>query len=480
MIGREPEISIMHDLLITSKSEMLSVFGRRRVGKTYLIREVYKNEMIFDFVGTQFSNKKTQLQKFADKLSERFNGGIPIKRPASWYQAFETLKGYLDNLPKTKKKRVIFFDELPWIDSHRSGFLQEFGYWWNDWASKKNLVVVICGSAASWMIRKVINHKGGLHNRVTQQIHLKPFTLYETQKLLQSKNINLPEYHILQLYMITGGVPHYLENVQRGESASQTIDRMCFTKDGILQSEFNNLYNALYDYPENHIKVIRALAESRTGLTRSDIQKKTGIATGGGLTKVLEELEQSSFISSLSPIFKSSKETLYRLVDEYSLFYLNFIEKQKLNTSHIWQSISQEQRYVSWCGYAFENVCIRHVNAIKNALNIGGIRTQVGSFYRKKTETEEGFQIDLLIERADKGINICEMKFYADDLIITEQIATTLRKRRESFRRHVKKKKYALFNTIITPFGVVDNKWKLDQMDNVITAKDLFQLTVFE
>jgi len=478
MIGRTQEIGIMLQLLASDKSEMLAIIGRRRVGKTYLINQVYKDNMLFDFTGTQFSERSTQLEKFAVKLAEYYGESLPLQVPQNWFQAFEMLKKLILSKKKKTKKPVIFFDELPWIDTHRSGFVKELGYWWNDWASKQNLVVVICGSAASWMIKKIINHKGGLHNRVTERIALQPFTLAETRSFLHSKKVKMTDYQILQVYMVTGGVPHYLNDILPNETAIQTIDRMCFSRNGLLRNEFKNLYAALFDHPENHIAVIRALASKQSGLSRNDISQITKIAPGGGLTKVLEELEASSFIKQIPPLYKKKKDTLYRLIDEYSLFYLKFIEKQHAVEANIWTQLSQSQSYKTWSGYAFENVCMQHVEAIKYTLGISGIYTETASYLHTKTEDEPGFQIDMLIDRADNALHICEMKYYADEVIVTQEMATTLRKRREAFRRTTNSKKM-LLNTLVTTYGVAQNKWSLDQVDNTITAADLFEIEKF-
>jgi hypothetical protein len=478
MIGREAEVKIMNRLLNSNQSEMLAMIGRRRIGKTYLINQTYQHHKVFDFTGTQYAEKDTQLEKFSTKLSAYYTTSPQLKTPKTWFEAFEMLKTYLKSKNRTSKKRVVFLDELPWIDTHRSGFLAELSYWWNDWAVHQNIVLVLCGSAASWMIKKIVNHKGGLHNRVTQLISLQPFTLAETKSFLLSQRIKMTEYQILQLYMVTGGVPYYLNYVLPTETAEQTINRLCFTKTGMLNNEFKNLYAALFDNPENHITVIRKLAEKRSGLTRSQLSTLTDISPGGGLTKVLEELEASSFIAAIQPLHKKKKDTLYRLADEYSHFYLKYIEDQKLGAKDIWHKLAHSQSYKSWCGYAFENICIKHTDAIQAALGIQGVYTETSSYLHKKSNEYAGFQIDMLIDRADNAINICEIKYYADDIYVTESMATTLRKRRETFRSLTNTKKQ-LLNTIITTYGVNENEYSKDQIDQVITAKDLFELKSF-
>ncbi len=478
MVGRQYESGLMQQLLDSGKAELLAITGRRRVGKTYLIKQVYKDRIVFDFIGTQKAKRSNQLAKFASKVSEYSQSPFPLSKPANWAEAFDMLKVYLktQNLPEQKK--VIFFDEFPWIGGHRSGFLQEFDYWWNDWASNQNLVVVICGSATSWMIEKILNNKAGLHNRVTRRIGLKPFTLGETIEFLRSKNIHLENYEVIQLYMALGGIPHYLNEVAGGESAIQNINRLCMEKNGLLRNEFDNLYAALFDNADNHIAVIKSLSEHPYGMTRQEIIAKTNFSDGGGISKILSELESSDFIISLTPFGKSKKDILYRLSDQYSLFYLKFMKGKKAGGNiPVFTNVANEA-YKIWRGYAFENICILHVEAIKSALGIAGILSSQYSFFQKGSENSKGFQIDLLIDRADYCINICEMKFYNDIIRPDAEFAATLRERRELFRETSGTKKQ-LFNTIITTFGIEKNAFALSQVDNIISADALFSLKTF-
>ncbi len=479
MIGRKYERQKLDNLSFSNKAELLAIIGRRRVGKTYLIREHYKNQIVFEFTGTQYANKDNQLKKFTQKLSEYSNNPLGIATPKDWATAFIQLKTYLKNLRKSKQKSVVFFDEVPWIASKRSGFLAEFGYWWNDWASRQNIIVVICGSAASWMIDKIVNNKGGLHNRITEYIHLQPFTLAEVKKYLYASNLMLDDYQILQLYMSIGGVPHYLQHIRKGESATQIINRLCFHKDGILRNEFNNLYAALYEGPEKHISVVKALATKWKGLTRQEIIKLTKLSNGGGLTKILSELESASFIAEIIPFGKKKKDTLYRLIDEYSLFYLNFIDGKRAGNKDIWLQSSQENNYKVWRGYAFENICIKHVEAIKRALGIAGVQTEISGFRSSSDTQGAGIQIDMLIDRTDRSINLCEMKFYNDEITLSKEDADKLRKRRSRFQQ-ISKSKKTIFNTMITTYGINPNQYSYAQVDSIVTMDALFLLESFE
>jgi uncharacterized protein len=453
LVGREFESSKMLNFLESKESELLAVIGRRRVGKTFLIKKIYQNELIFHITGLQDVSKKLQIQNFVEARNEFFPESKPFAVPENWLSAFSQLKQLLGK-PK-KKKRVLFFDELPWLAANSSEFLKAFDHFWNSWAIDQNLVVVICGSSASWMITHIINHKGGLHNRVTQKIHLQPFTLQETEQYFASKSISMPRQNLVQLYMTTGGIPYYLKEIQKGESAVQNINTMFFGKSAPLFGEFNNLYKALFSNHEKHIAVIRALATKWSGLTRAEILEKSKLPTGGSISIILEELETSGFISSYTFYRKKQRESIYRLTDEYSLFYLHFIEPNK-NSKDYWLKKFNTPTAKSWSGYAFETLCMKHVCGIKQALGISGILTEESSFYKRKDEETEGCQIDMLIDRADNAINICEMKYYDGLYALTNQDIQDLQRKRNVFQQATQTKKQ-LFTTLITSQGLEAN-----------------------
>lgn len=467
--GRDKEVTILNNLLQTNQSELLAVAGRRRVGKTFLIKSAYDGSITFQYTGKKDATKKVQLERFSTKLSSYYN--IPFKAApfSSWDFAFDQLKEYILSR-KTKKKKVIFLDEMPWIATHKSGFLSAFEYFWNDWAVNQNIIVVVCGSATSWIIKNVLNNTGGLHNRVTKYINLKPFTLSETESYFKDRKINMPHYEIIQIYMAMGGIPHYLKEIKKGESAIQNIDRICFDEYGLLVNEFDNLYKSLFDNYENYEEIIRLLANKRMGLTRSAVIKGTSHSNGGGLTRILNELEESSFIRTYQPFDKEIKQTLYRLTDEYSAFYINFIENKRSRGKGVWIKMSQTSKYKSWSGFTFEGICIKHIQKIKTVLGISGIYTEESSFVLKGNP---GFQIDMIIDRADNAINICEMKYYNGPYTLNKSQAEELQARREIFRAETKTKKY-LFNTLVTTFGLKEGKYNLGIIDHVITMDQLF------
>ncbi|AEH01881.1 ATP-binding protein [Lacinutrix sp. 5H-3-7-4] len=472
IIGRKEERKTMQAIQRDKKAHMLAIIGRRRVGKTFLIREVYKNEKVFEMTGLKDANLHDQLMNFTIQMNLYFPAEKPYTKPESWLMAFSELSVAISK--STLKKPVVFLDELPWIASKRSGFMEALAHWWNNWASQQNIIVVVCGSAASWMLQHVVNAKGGLHNRITKLITLMPFTLNETEAFLKEKNIVMSHYQIIQLYLALGGIPHYLDQVEKGKSAAQNINNLCFKKDGFLTTEFNNLYPALFDNAGSHIKIVKALASKASGLNRQRILKLTKLSDGGYFTNILNELEASGFISTFEPLEKSKKDTLFRLTDEYSLFYLSFMVGQnKLNKSD-WLRVSETQPYKIWCGYAFENLCIKHIESIKEALGILGVETKVNSFlHRKDVNYPKGFQIDMLIDRKDNIINICEMKLYADEFAITKDYAQKLRTKREGLKTVTKSKKMVHI-TFISAYGVLENTHKMDLVENDFTTSIFF------
>ena len=472
LTGRTAEQKQLTDILNSPQAELVAILGRRRVGKTFLIRSVYKDYMAFEFSGIHDAPLKEQLQNFSLALGQVAKSP-PAAVPASWLMAFTYLQQYLS--PRLKKqKQVIFFDEFPWIQTPRSGFLSAFSHFWNTWASRqKNLKVVICGSAASWMIKNVVNNKGGLHNRITQRIRLMPFMLGEVEDYLASRQVKLDRYQLLQLYMALGGIPQYLNSIKPGESATQIIDRLCFTKDGFLKSEFKNLYHSLFDNPDHHIAIIKALAKQGKGLSRREVIETCGLSSGGTATKILDELSESGFITPYIPMGKHTKDAIYRLTDEYSLFYLKYIDKSRASGAGTWYKIAETPSWRSWSGIAFESICLKHIYQIKKALGIGGVYRQE-STWRYMSGNDQGCQIDLLIDRRDGCINICEMKFYTAPFSISIDYADALRKKMEIFKARTKTRKTLLL-TMVTTTAITQNINYTGLVQNEITMDALFE-----
>jgi uncharacterized protein len=474
IIGRAKEQEVLLDVLDSRESEMVAVIGRRRVGKTFLVRQVYADLVDLEITGIQHASMKEQIQSFTLALKKTFEWYDFPKTPKTWLSAFHLLTNCLDSYQKEGKK-IIFLDELPWFSTHKSGFITALGWFWNSWATRRNdVILVICGSAASWMIQKIVNDRGGLHNRITKRIFLMPFDLQETEMYLKSRNINLERYHILQLYMAFGGIPHYLKEVKPGKTAAQNIEAICLHPSGLLFREFDRLYPALFEFSENHIAIIRALASVNSGLNRREIMELTGLLDGGGTSRFIEELKMSGFVSVFYPFEERKKELYYRLTDEYSLFYLKFIENMEETGEDAWVKLSETQTYKTWSGYAFENICLKHTAQIKKALGISGVYSQTSNYYKKGTKTESGIQIDLLIDRNDKVINLCELKFYHNPWTLTRKDREAILEKTTLFKSLTKTKKQVFFSAIST-FGIKQNEYSLGCVDNTFSMDILFE-----
>lgn len=471
IIGRELEQGELTKALESSKSELVAVIGRRRVGKTFLINQFLGKQIIAEFTGVQNVNQAVQLFHFMSVLKTIEPSLLIETPPKTWLEAFALLQETLKKRDKTTKA-VVFFDELPWLAGKSAEFIAAFDYFWNAWASKQNMVVVICGSSASWMNDKIIKNKGGLHNRITRLIKIKPFNLAEMQQFLQHKGINYPEYQVLQLYMAMGGIPLYLELLDKSKSVAENLNALCLQPSGFLHDEYDRLLPSLFSNYQAHSLIIQALAKKRKGLTREELLVETKLQNGGSFTKYLEELTESDFIDFYKPYGKNKKNALFRLTDMYCFFYFSYILPNKGNKTPDFTADSQSQSFKSWADYTFENVCMSHILQIKKALGISGVSTVTSSFIAKPKDGLDGTQIDLLIERADNTIHLCEIKFWADTFIVDKNLVDNLRHKRTIFNYHTKNKKH-IFNTIITTYGIKGNYAM--SIDQTITMDALFK-----
>ena len=475
LVGRMTEQDVLEESRQSDEPELVAVYGRRRVGKTFLIRQFFGSSIVFELVGTHDVDLRQQLRGFGSALATASGAPAPLAPPADWREAFDQLASWLEpRLRRARAKQVVFLDEVPWLASRRSGFLSAFEHFWNGWASRQpRLIVVICGSAASWMIRKIVLQRGGLHNRVTRSIRLTPFTLKETEAYLKSRGAQFDRYSILELYMAFGGIPHYLRQIRPTESATQNIDRVCFAQDGLLRHEFEHLYVSLFEKAERHEQVVRLLATKRSGLTRQEIVGGTSLGSGGGMTKVLAELVESGFVARVPHLGRPVKDASYRLVDEYSLFYLTWIERQAAGA---WAKKRGRPKWYAWAGLAFESLCLGHVRGIKRALGIEGVdTTEAGWYHRPVDDEDEGAQIDLVIDRADRTTNLCEMKFVEDDYVIDARYARDLERKRRVYRRITSTRKTVLV-TLVTTFGLKSNEHARRLGVDVVTMDALFDV----
>lgn len=470
LIGRTQQANELKDALSSPAPEMVAVVGRRRIGKTFLVRRTYAKHIVFELTGLQNGSKAEQLRNFELAMSRYFPEYSLGETLTEWLDAFFKLSRALEKSPG-HEKMVIFLDELPWLSSPRSGFITALGWFWNTWASQQHVVVVICGSAASWMIKKVINDRGGLHNRVTRIITLEAFTLAETEAFCVSRNIRLSRYQILQLHLTIGGVPMYLDRLRPGLSAIQNIQQLCFETNGYLRGEFDRLFASLFANPERHVAVVKALAGVKKGMGREAIGNISQLGNGGNLTKILQELDQSGFITAYRGYNKQKKSRLFRLTDAYSLFYLTYIQPLGIINGADFQRLSDLPRWGSWSGYAFENVCLLHYRQIRHALGISGITTIAATFHAKGDAQSEGAQIDLLIDRRDQSINLCEMKFSTGEFLLSKTVLEDFERKKRVFRQFTGTRKH-LFSSLVTTYGVPERQRGL--VDQVVVMDDLF------
>ncbi|MBF0432219.1 MAG: AAA family ATPase [Fibrobacteria bacterium] len=488
IIGRVQEKSCLETRLNSERPEFLAIYGRRRVGKTFLIHEFFKDKgILFEFTGSKQSSNEIFLARFCTEISYKFYKGENNIQADTWEDCFKKLKTAIDTTMKEKPKEkiIIFIDELPWIAQNSPEFMGSLDFYWNRYFSKSKyhqLFLIVCGSAATWMLDNIINNTGGLYNRITQKIKLLPFTLKESCEYLKARKIFFDQKELTELYMAIGGVPYYLSLVEQGKSVPQTINELCFKPQGYLVDEFELVYKSLFKKYQNHLKIVRALATVKKGMTRNELLKKAGIPNGGSASQFLGELESSGFILKTPSWGKKKKETIFRLYDEYSLFYLNWIEPvadklTKHAKENYWLQTYGSQAWYAWAGCAFEGVCIKHVDTIIHALGISGILNYTAGwrYTPPKNSDERGVQIDLLIDRGDKAINICELKFSDKEYKISKDYKVALQYKKSCFRTKTNIK-HPTFLTMITCFGAKEDYNYIGTVDNQITLEALFAI----
>ena len=471
LIGRVREMERLDKLVGSSKSEFLAVYGRRRVGKTFLIREYFNNQFDFYTTGLAKGNTQQQLTNFTIFINNYFSENHAV--PENWLVAFNLL---IKELERTKfnKKRIFFFDEMPWMDTKKSDFMMGLEFFWNSWASaQNNVLLIVCGSAASWMINNLIKNTGGLYNRVTERLKLEPFNLQETEAYFKAKNIVLDRYQIIQLYMVMGGIPFYLDQVEGGKSAMQNVEDLCFRNDGKLRTEFSYIFSSLFKNADKHERVLKTIFEKGGALTRDELIKQTDFSSGGGISKVLSELEESGFITSFQKFGLKKTNLVYSISDFYTLFYFRFIMKAGKYEPNMWLNDIDNPAFRAWSGLAFEQICFAHVPQIKRALNIGGVSSTTYSWLTKGESDKKGSQIDLVIDRRDQVINLFEIKYSINQITITKEYDALLRNKIQSFKDATATKK-SIFLTLLTTHGLKPNQYATSSIQNQLTMNALF------
>lgn len=479
IIGREQEIEKLENYISSRKSEFIAIYGRRRVGKTFLVKELFENRFAFRVTGKDNVITKEQLASFSFALNDQLGIEADV---TNWPEAFRLLQKALEKMPDGTK--IIFFDELPWFDTYASNFISALEHFWNDWAFyRSDIKLIACGSATTWMLNQVINSRGGLHNRITHNILLSPFKLHEVEEYFKSQGFYYERPEIIECYMAMGGVAYYLSLFETNKSVAQNIQQLCFTRGGELTEEFERLFNSLFKKADNHLAIVTALKNKGKGMTRLDLLDATGLANNGRFSQILKELEQCDFIRSYTPFGKSKKDMMYQLIDPFCLFYFKFMHNKGAFLDNHWVKMQTTAEYESWCGHAFEIVCLHHINEIVKALGIDGcINTPCSWSYRPTTKVladeeadedlKHGTQIDLLIDRSDRSISICEMKYCNGEYEISKAYDAHLVHRLKIFKKVTKTTK-TLIPTFVTPHGLYNNMYAR-KINRQVTGNDLF------
>jgi hypothetical protein len=471
IVGRVEPLELLAGVLASREPELVAVYGRRRVGKTYLIRSFFEpRSTFFELTGRSNGTLRGHLTLFAEALSEAFLGGAPSAPPRSWHEAFQSLAAAVERRANGERKIVLFFDELPWLATRRSGLLEELELFWNRYASRmRHVVVIVCGSAASWMLQKVVHARGGLHRRLTRSLRLLPFSLPEAAAYLQWRGLRLTLDEVVELYMTFGGVPHYLRLLEQRESMAQNIDRLCFRRSSPLRDELEEVFASLFDSADAHRRLVEVLARQR-GMAMNDALAAAGIASGGGAARVVTALDEAGFISSSVPFGKSSRDRMLRVTDPFSLFATRFMRANRMRS---WAELRGTPSWQAWAGLAFEMVCLEHVPAIQHALGVSGVRVEASPWHHRGSGDDSGAQIDLLLDRADGVISVCEMKFTEGPFAVDKRCAGDLRRKLAVFREQTGTRK-ALRLVLVSARGLRRNQWSDALVDAVVTLEDLF------
>jgi AAA+ ATPase superfamily predicted ATPase len=470
IIGRERAIAQLQSALKSDHAELVAVYGRRRIGKTYLVKEFFAGKFDFYATGIFAGKKQDELDAFCDMLKQ--SDALPKTKIKTWLEAFTALRDYLKRL--RKKRVVVFLDELPWFDVPSGQFLKAFEWFWNSWGSTQdNLKMIVCGSATTWMTDKFINSKGGLYNRTTERIYLAPFNLAESEALLRYNGVEWNRSMVLDAYMIFGGVPLYLSMLKGDLSLDANVDEMFFREGAPLRDEYSFLFRSLFKDSDYYMRIVDAISRKNIGISRAEIVAGAKVANNGALTKALKNLINCDFIRKYSGFGKKERDSLYQLTDLAILFYKRFVEKYNGKDERHWTNTIDNPARRAWTGIAFEQVCLLHVPQIKQALGITGVQTEVSSWRYVGDEYTAGAQIDMLIARRDKTVNLCEMKYSNYEYEITTKYGKELRARRETFRS-VTRTRQAIHITMITPWGLKRNA-NSNIADQSLTLADLFK-----
>ena len=463
MVGRIREKKLLLEAFASTESEFVAVYGRRRVGKTFLVRETFGNGFAFQHTGVKNGSVAVQLERFRQSLVEY--GHLNCPELKNWFEAFDQLKVVIRG--STADRKVVFIDEIPWLGRSDPHFISAVENFWNGWVSaRKDVLFIVCGSATSWVLEKIVHNRDGLHNRVTCRIRLDPFSLKECEEYACLRGLDYTRAQLAECYMILGGIPMYWRYLERGKSVAQNIDEMFFAGNDKLEDEFDELYASLFEHPEPYLAIVTALAKRKCGMTREEVSRESGVENGGWLSRYLKVVEQCGFIRRFAELGKKTKGAVFQLMDNFTLFYFSFVESNRTNDRHCWSAMQDSHVHSTWAGLAFERLCLQHIDGVKRALGIAGVLTNVHSW------RNENVQIDLLLDRRDGIINICEMKYWSGPYAMTAEDDISLANKKLELKTVVKTRK-AVHLTMVTSFGVKRNAYA-NNVQSFVTLDDLF------
>lgn len=475
LIGRKKEIQELEKAYRSGQFEFIALYGRRRVGKTYLVSQVFEDRISFRHAASPNDEERQDEKGLLKMQLEVFYGSLlaqglkESKKPNSWVEAFLLLIRLFEGKDPAERW-VIFLDEFPWMDTKRSNFIEAFSWFLNFWAAnQKNLMIIAAGSSTSWMLNNLIHSTGGLYNRVTNPIRLSPFRLQETEQFFREKGFDLSRYSIARIQMAFGGIPYYLNFLDRGEGLSRFVDRMLFEKGAKLGLEYDTLFRSSFEKGDLARKIAEYLGKRSSGYTRKEIVEGLKISDGKAVKDALDALQEGDFVLEYVPYKEAQNKKRYRLIDPFCIFYLHFVAgKRSLDPSFFADSVEPN----SWIGAAFENLCAAHLEQIKRALVISKLSSIEFSLVFPKEEDKKGAQVDLVLVRKDRIVNLCEMKFYGKPYVQTEKEHHSLTNRVARLKETLPAT-YSIAPVLITVFEPSSGGYPDDYVQ-VLTLDDLF------
>lgn len=466
-IGRENESKILESAYHEKRSVLSVVYGRRRIGKSYLLQHFSKSHPSIYIEGLEKQPTSRQIENFMRALSHHFNDPLILRmKLKAWSEVFDFLTQKIDLNWKNKSKTLIIFDEFQWMACNQSKLVSYLkNYWDNHWKNK-NVFLILCGSVAHYMVKKVIQSKA-LYGRINLEINLMALKPNESHRLLHKRG----SLEGLNYLLIFGGIPKYLEEIDQSKSFNNNINRLCFQKDGYFISEPNKIFFSQFKEAQTYKKIVELLSKGNYSL--KEISNHLKIASGGGLKSYLENLEKASFIRSYTSLHqKGHRSQKYKLFDEFLIFYYKFMKPKiklikEIESGKLFEN-SVEPHWNSWLGIAFETFCL------KNALYIAeicGFKDDLIDYAPLFSLDSNKFQIDLIYKMKSDVYAVCEIKYHRSE--IGTWIIPEFNKKLIQFQ----KKGYETVQKIlIAPFGEDKSLKDAQYFDRVITLKEIFQI----